>query len=418
MQTLRLVTVTAVLGLLGTLTVPETTHAAEIRVLCSTGLKAVAVELFSQFEKTTNHKVVAQFGLAALQKQKVESGEPYDLVVVTPLLLDDLIKQGKVAADTRAVIARSGLGLLIKAGARKPEVGTVDAFKKTLLDAKSITYAKEGASGVLFAGVIQKLGIADALAAKTQYTSSGEQASENVVSGRAELAVLPLSEILPVKGAELGGLFPSEVQQYIVMAGGVNANAAQGAAARDLLKFLMAPSALTVIKTKGMERPAEPVQSKQPDKNGYIAQFSIEEIMESIVMPAAQAVWDSVAVNVTEKGIIETKPETDEDWEKLRWQAVTLVEATNLLIVPGRHAAPPGAKSENPGSELEPEQIQALLDKLRPAFVAHVHVLHEAAMGALRAIDARNIDGISEAGGTIDEACESCHLQFWYPNQK
>ena len=163
---------------------------------------------------------------------------------------------------------------------------------------------------------------------------------------------------------------------------------------------------------------AQPVQSKKPDANGYIPQFSIEEIMESIVMPAAQAVWDAVAVYVTEKGTTETKPQTDEDWEKLRWQAVTLVEATNLLIVPGRRAAHPGAKSENPGAELEPAQIQALIDKQRPSFVAHAHILHEAAMGALRAIDARNIDGISEAGGAIDEACESCHLQFWYPPQK
>jgi hypothetical protein len=163
---------------------------------------------------------------------------------------------------------------------------------------------------------------------------------------------------------------------------------------------------------------AQPVQSKKPDANGYIAQFSIEELMESIVMPAAQAVWDSVAVNVTEKGIIETKPQTDEDWAKLRWQAVTLIESTNLLIVPGRRAAHPGAKSENPGAELEPAQIQALIDKQRPSFVAHAYALHEAAMGALRAIDARNIDGISEAGGAVDEACESCHLQFWYPPQK
>jgi len=164
--------------------------------------------------------------------------------------------------------------------------------------------------------------------------------------------------------------------------------------------------------------PAKPVASKKPDANGYIAQFSIEEIMESIVMPAAQAIWDAVAVDVTEKGTIEKKPQTEEDWEKLRWEAVTLVEATNLVIVPGRKAAHPGAKSENPGAELEPEQIQELLDKQRPAFIAHAHVLHEAAMEALRAIDARNIDGISDAGGTIDAACESCHLQFWYPNQK
>src|SRR6185503_19018924 len=162
--------------------------------LCSTALKAVAEELFPQFEKATNNKVIAQFALAATQKQKAESGEPFDLIVVTPAMVDDLIKQGKVVADTRAVVARSGLALEIKAGSRKPDIGTVDALKRTLLDAKSITYTKEGASGVLFAGVIQKLGIAEALASKTQYTAAGEEASANVVSGRAELGVLPVSE--------------------------------------------------------------------------------------------------------------------------------------------------------------------------------------------------------------------------------
>jgi cytochrome c556 len=165
-------------------------------------------------------------------------------------------------------------------------------------------------------------------------------------------------------------------------------------------------------------KPATPVASVKPDAQGFIPQFSIEEIMESTVMPAAQIIWDSVAVDVTEKGTIEKGPVTDEDWEKLRETAVTLAESTNLLIVPGRRAAPPGAKSENPDAELEPEQIQALMAKNRPAWIAHAHVLHEAAMEALRAIDARKLDGISDAGGTIDAACEGCHLQFWYPNQQ
>ncbi len=254
MKGLRLLAAMIGVFLLGTFAVPRAAQAAEIRVLCSTGLKAVAEELFRQFEQSTSHEVAAQFALAALHKQKIESGEAFDLVIVTPAMLDDLIAQGRVAGDTRAVIARSGLGVLIKAGARKPDLRSVDAFKQTLLEAKSITYAKQGASGVLFAGVIQKLGIADALAAKTLLTASGEATSENVVSGKAELGVLPLSEILPVAGAELGGLFPGEVQQYIVMAGGVSANAAQGAAARELLAFLMAPRALTVINAKGMER--------------------------------------------------------------------------------------------------------------------------------------------------------------------
>jgi cytochrome c556 len=165
-------------------------------------------------------------------------------------------------------------------------------------------------------------------------------------------------------------------------------------------------------------KPAAPVASVKPDAQGFIPQFSILEIMESIVMPAAQTIWDSVAVDVTEKGTIEKGPVTDEDWSKLRATAVTLAESTNLLIVQGRRVAPPGTKSENPDSELEPEQMQALIAKNRPAFVAHARVLHEAAMEALRAIDARKLDGISDAGGTIDAACEGCHLQFWYPNQQ
>lgn len=165
-------------------------------------------------------------------------------------------------------------------------------------------------------------------------------------------------------------------------------------------------------------KPAAPVASVKPDAQGFIPQFSILEIMEAIVMPSAQTLWDSVAVDVTEKGTVEKGPATDEDWEKLRWTAVTLAESTNLLVVPGRRVAPPGTKSENPDSELEPEQMQALIAKNRPAFVAHAHVLHEAAMEALRAIDARKLDAISEAGGTIDAACEGCHLQFWYPNQQ
>jgi len=157
--------------------------------------------------------------------------------------------------------------------------------------------------------------------------------------------------------------------------------------------------------------------SVAPDANGYIPQATVAEIMEAIVMPAAQIIWDAVGVNVTEQGTIETKPETDEQWAALRAMAVTLAESTNLLVVPGRHAAPPGTVSADPDAELTPEKIDALLTKQRGAWLAHTQVLHEAAMEALRAIDAKNIDAISEAGGTIDAACESCHLQFWYPEQ-
>ena len=254
MKAHRVISVAVGLWFLSILMAAPAANAAEVKLLCSTGLKAVVEELVPQFERATTHKVVVQFGLASALKQRIDAGEAFDLAVLTPAFLDDVIKQGKIAADTRSVIARSGLGVLIKTGARKPDISSVDAFKRALLDATSITYAKEGASGVLFAGTIQKLGIADALKAKTRFTASGEEVGENVVRGVAEFGILPLSEILPVRGAELLAMFPSEVQSYITMAGGVNVNAPQPAAGRELLKFLMSASALPVVKAEGMER--------------------------------------------------------------------------------------------------------------------------------------------------------------------
>ena len=156
----------------------------------------------------------------------------------------------------------------------------------------------------------------------------------------------------------------------------------------------------------------------QPDSAGYIPEISIAEIMESMVMPTAEVVWDAVGVSVGAQGTVETKPETDDAWGQLRAAAVTLAEAANTLVIPGRHAAPPGTVSADPNVELTPEKIEALLAQQHPAWDAHAHVLHAAAMEALHAIDARDLDAISEAGGTIDAACEGCHLQFWYPEQK
>jgi hypothetical protein len=155
----------------------------------------------------------------------------------------------------------------------------------------------------------------------------------------------------------------------------------------------------------------------QPRAEAYLPTISIAEIMESMVMPAAQVLWDAVGVDVTLQGQIEKKPETEEEWAELRAAAITLAEAANVVAIPGRRAAPAGAVSEDPDSELAPEKIDALLAAQRPAWIAHSQVLHAAAMEALGAVDRRDLDAISEAGGTLDEACESCHLQFWYPPQ-
>jgi molybdate transport system substrate-binding protein len=226
-------------------------HAEEIRVLSSVGIKAVVDELAPQFEKATKHKVTTVFGLASAHKTKIEEGEPFDVAILTPPLLDDLIAKGRISAASKSTIARTGLGLMIKAGARRPDIGTVEAFKRTLLAAKSITFASAGASGVAFVATAKQLGIADAI--KTKPAASGEEVNANILSGTSDLAVLPISEILPVKGAELGGVFPADVQTYVIMAAGVNAKAS-GTAAKDFVAFLMSPANNAVIKMKGMER--------------------------------------------------------------------------------------------------------------------------------------------------------------------
>jgi molybdate transport system substrate-binding protein len=246
----------AALGLMlvSMLVQPSSVAAGDITVLCSNGIKTVMEDLLPKFEKATGHKVTIEYNLAAVLKQKIESGAGFDLAILTPPLVDDLVKQGKMAADSRTMLARSGLGLLIRAGGHKKDVSTTEAFKRALLEAKSIAYAKVGASGVYFAELVQKLGVADAVKSKSRQTATGEEVGESVARGDVELGVLPLSEILPVKGAELLGMFPADIQSYIVMTAGVNANSKQGQAARDLIKFVTAPAALPVIKAKGMER--------------------------------------------------------------------------------------------------------------------------------------------------------------------
>ena len=228
--------------------------ADEIKVLCSTPLRHVMEELVPQFERATKHQVIVTYGPSPELRQKIDGGAPFDLAVLTPALMDGLIKDRKIAADTRTTIARTGMGLAIRAGARKPDISTTDALKRTLLDAKSITYGNEGASGAYFVALIQQLGIAEALKSKTQVKTTGQQVGEAVASGAADIGVLPVTEIIAVRGAELLGTFPAEVQSYVALVGGVGVGAKNSGGAKELLEFLTAPAALPTIKKTGMER--------------------------------------------------------------------------------------------------------------------------------------------------------------------
>jgi molybdate transport system substrate-binding protein len=233
---------------------PSVASSAEIRVLCSNGIKAVMQELVPRFEQATSHKVTVIFGLSAVLKRQIEAGEPFDIAVLTPPLIDDLLKQGKIAGGTRATLARSGMGLAIQAGATKPDIRTTEALKRTLLASKSISFAREGAGGVFFAELVQKLDLAEALKPKIKLAATGEEVGALVARGEAELGVLPVSEILTLRGVEVLGTFPAEVRGYVVMVAGVSGSAAQSAAAKELITFLTAPAVLPVIKKRGMER--------------------------------------------------------------------------------------------------------------------------------------------------------------------
>ena len=155
--------------------------------------------------------------------------------------------------------------------------------------------------------------------------------------------------------------------------------------------------------------------SRQPE---YTPTATIKDIMDSIVDPSADVVWDSVATVVSDSGSNEKAPRTDEEWVNVRRGAIRLVEATNLLLMPGRHVARPGEKSSTPNVELEPEEMEVLINKDREAWNRRAKALHDSGLAALQAIDARDAKKLFDVGEEIDVACENCHVQYWYPNEK
>jgi hypothetical protein len=148
---------------------------------------------------------------------------------------------------------------------------------------------------------------------------------------------------------------------------------------------------------------------------GPVITATIKDIMDAIVDPSADVLWESVATIVSAKGTEERRPRTDEEWANVRRNAIRVIEGANLLVMEGRHVAKPGEKSENPGIELEPEQMEKLINDDRATFIKNAKALQDATLPALKAIDAKNADGLLDAGEAIDMACETCHLKYWYP---
>ena len=229
--------------------------AAEIKVLTAGAMKAVVVEMTPAFEAASGHRLVIDNDTAGGLAKRIGGGEPFDVAVITPAVIDALIKDARVAAGTRTDLAKVGMGVAVKAGAPKPDITTVDAFKATLLAAKSVTYIDPkagGSSGIYFDKLIERLGVADPVRAKAKLLPGGYVA-ELVAKGEAEIAIHQISEIVPVAGVVLVGPLPAEVQNTTVYAGGISATARDAAAARALLAHLASAAAKPVLAKKGME---------------------------------------------------------------------------------------------------------------------------------------------------------------------
>lgn len=225
----------------------------EFRVLASNGVKSALEELAPAFERASGHRIAIGFGLGADLKRRIESGEAFDLAILASAAIEDLARQSRVDAGSPVKIARSGSGLGVKRGAPRPDVGTAGAFERALLAAKSICWAKEGASGAYFAKLVERLGIADRIMAKATLASSGDEVGRLVAEGKCELGVILVNEILAAPGMDLVGPFPEEVQSYTGFEAAVASGSRNAAAARELAAFLRTPSAGKVFREKGQE---------------------------------------------------------------------------------------------------------------------------------------------------------------------
>jgi molybdate transport system substrate-binding protein len=231
-------------------------EAAEIRLLSGNGARAAVRELVAQFERTSGHHVAIHFEVNAALKRKIEVGEAFDAVVLNPPVLDDLIRQGRIDAHTRADIGRAGLGIGVRAGTRAPDISSVAAFRHALLATRSVAYPGEGASGIYFVGLLDRLSIAAEMRPKLR-PMAAEDTVEVVARGDADLVVVVASRLAGVPGIELVGPVPAELQTSIGFVAAVGAAAREPEAARALVRFLSAPAAAPVLKAMGVE-PAAP----------------------------------------------------------------------------------------------------------------------------------------------------------------
>jgi len=251
MKSLSLTAAASVLGLALVVLPVADLHAAELKILAGGSTTGWMNELAPQFERASGHKLVIHFDSTPNLIKLATSGAPFDLAAVPVDVFKDAAARARFAPGPTIDIARVGYGVIVRAGVPKPDVGTPDALKATLLGAQSIAFVPESAAGAYVLSVFGRLGIADAMKVKTRPQTAPAQIAPAVAKGEAELGVF-LVNVLVGPGVEMAGPFPTELQQELVFAAAVAADSRDAEAAKAFITFLTTPAAAAVIKTKGM----------------------------------------------------------------------------------------------------------------------------------------------------------------------
>ena len=229
-----------------------TAHAAEIKVIASAAVKEVVLDLLPAFEKSRGHKVTTIWAGTEAITKRISGGEVVDIVLIAAPNIDKLISEGRLVAGSRADVAKSGIGVAVRAGLPKPDISSGEAVKKAVLAAKSVAYSS-GPSGSYLADLFKKMGIADQIKNKVKQTPSGVQVGEVVARGEADLGFQQVSELLHVKGIDYLGPLPADIQHITVFSAGLHTAATAPDAAKALIKLLTGPEAAPIIRKSGME---------------------------------------------------------------------------------------------------------------------------------------------------------------------
>ena len=232
---------------------PLLAAAGEVKVVSTVAARTTLEALKPVFESSSPHKVEFLFGTAAPLKRRIEAGETFDVTVLTPAMIEDLAKAGKVDGTSKTEIARTGLAIATRKDAAPPDISTVTSLKHAIASAKAISYTKEGQSGVEAAKLIERLGLAEEMKSRTLIDTRVGGAMLNLEEGKADLGFTFLSEVLSRPGVKLVGTVPAELQAYMTLSAGVSAGARDAAASKAFVEFLRSDEARAVMKQKGME---------------------------------------------------------------------------------------------------------------------------------------------------------------------